>query len=1557
MRITIRKKLILLLTVCVFAVAGAILLRMECLSASAKNEFEIDYIPIQSVCVYSESTVIRQGEEVLLGVDLQPVDAEKTVQNVEYRIIAGFTYASIDGNVLKVNSNAKVGAVITVKAVADGVTSENSILFTVGAVPVEKITITNTQSSISQGETLQLLCEIAPADATVKQLIYTISDGIRYASVSSAGLIRVSGKLPAGNLSITVTAMSKDSTQIVAVRTFNLYVPTATLNLSHSGNALPGEAVTLERICSANATEVAPEYEIVSGEEYVRNLNGNVLEIEEDIADFNPKIVVRTCRDGLSAEHVIDIFVPAKSIGVTTEKSMVKQGEMLELKVTVNPANATLNGLRYFIAEGDEKYARVTVDGIFAALVNPDVEIITVNVYAKLGDLISEALNIVIEKPSIILWADNCSPCCGDSVSLCTVFDGKIQSSGYQILVKSGGEFIEEISPNGVLTVVESIDVIKPQIVLATKVSEYISGDILISIKIPVTQIEIDNEYITEVEQQRIYSFKGHSLPLNADSVAEKLVYSIDCNSGIAEIYGNGVLRISSTAPVGSVININISGPDGVTKVHSVSVKTVYAESIRISEVTDSDGKLVSDGDSVLPGTVLDFTAEFTQPFNVTESQKNYSLEIIEGDTDVAVINGHSVIVNSKIDKRTPAFVVRVSSDQNESVIFEDFKVKVYVPVESVAITQHIYSVNENSRMDIRELLSASVYPANADLTDISYEIVSGKAYAYIDGEQVVVSGGLKSGSLSFTLRAYADGVASGQAVFEIYVKTENLSVTASNTNPASRIYSGETITLSSQVDEKATANNPIITIDSGAEYIDGNYKNGGLLGRSFKIKKNLTATRSAETMVIRLKAEQDGIVVSLTPIVIYVPVEKISLNLPSKVDRGGMLTVRPIFNGVTNAYVTNAAGDFRVEGPAERVSNGNTIKINQNAVAGSVITIKYISSDVDAVECVQRIQVNGLNNSFNAAYFNTANFSESFTIRYGQAIKGDKSVDITENMQVEEGGYTYVTVIYNGQPLSYYGISNCEIEFEVGKDCVICKEISLGYFQISVNGGTSGTQIIKFRFNVKDGAQNYRSDLQAVNVFKKFTEQSLKNCYISDKETQLETFGGEGASKFSEIKFTSSSGFGFTLTPEGKFVVTSSSATYDPVVKYTAKQIYNGLSYTVEGQATLSLPYNRIEKNGGTGGQNYVINIPGVRDKIKNDFKKTGYLFNGVGDGYAQKYGSDGTKTEDINGNATLYVDWKPITYIVIIHRYYDGKHREGEVKRYYMTYNAGQSISAPGLSGYHFEKWQGCNFDFYNTNSTFTTNLTVEQDKELHLDAYYGKDSSCVADGTLITLADGTQKAVEELDGSELLLVWNLHTGEFDASPILFIDSHGVKEYEVIKLYFDDGTVVDVIEEHGFWDCDINEYVFLRYDADKFIGHSFSKYVSEEDGVMRREKARLVNVEIAVETTNAWSPVTFGNLCYYVNGMLSMPSDTQSFINIFEVDGETMRIDAEKFEADIEKYGLYTYEEINAILPVPEIVFEAFGGQYLKVAIGKGLTTLTELANLFTMYQSYFE
>lgn len=229
---------------------------------------------------------------------------------------------------------------------------------------------------------------------------------------------------------------------------------------------------------------------------------------------------------------------------------------------------------------------------------------------------------------------------------------------------------------------------------------------------------------------------------------------------------------------------------------------------------------------------------------------------------------------------------------------------------------------------------------------------------------------------------------------------------------------------------------------------------------------------------------------------------------------------------------------------------------------------------------------------------------------------------------------------------------------------------------------------------------------------------------------------------------------------------------------------------------------------------------------------------------------------------------------------------------------------------------------------------------------------ESSCISAGTFITLADGSQVPVESLTGNEMLLVWNMYTGRFDVAPILCIDSDPLSLYEVIRLSFSDGTTVDVISEHGFFDVDLNKYVYLDEHAADYIGHCFLKQGT--DGMVQ---VTLEDVSIVRESTAAYSPVTYGHLCYFVNGMLSMPGGIDGLFNIFEVDGETMMYDAEAMAADIEKYGLYTYEELNALVPVPEVMFDAVNGQYLKVAVGKGIITIEQIGELVERYADLFE
>lgn len=279
----------------------------------------------------------------------------------------------------------------------------------------------------------------------------------------------------------------------------------------------------------------------------------------------------------------------------------------------------------------------------------------------------------------------------------------------------------------------------------------------------------------------------------------------------------------------------------------------------------------------------------------------------------------------------------------------------------------------------------------------------------------------------------------------------------------------------------------------------------------------------------------------------------------------------------------------------------------------------------------------------------------------------------------------------------------------------------------------------------------------------------------------------------------------------------------------------------------------------------------------------------------------------------------------------------------------SANNGILNPIRSGYNFNGWY-TSADFTGTayeNIASAPNTTL-----------YAKwtEKSCVTEGTLITLADGSQVAVEDLTGNEMLLVWNMYTGSFDVAPILFIDCEPISVYNVIVLTFSDGTEVQVIDEHAFWDIDLNKYIFLREDAAKYIGDYFNKQIINENGDMDWLAVQLVDVEIIQKTTTAWSPVTYGHLCYYVNGMLSMPGGTEGLINIFDVDSAMMKYDEENMQEDLEEYGQFTYEEFAEIYDVPETIFNAFNGQYLKVSMGKGLITQNDILNLILRYSEFF-
>ena len=222
-----------------------------------------------------------------------------------------------------------------------------------------------------------------------------------------------------------------------------------------------------------------------------------------------------------------------------------------------------------------------------------------------------------------------------------------------------------------------------------------------------------------------------------------------------------------------------------------------------------------------------------------------------------------------------------------------------------------------------------------------------------------------------------------------------------------------------------------------------------------------------------------------------------------------------------------------------------------------------------------------------------------------------------------------------------------------------------------------------------------------------------------------------------------------------------------------------------------------------------------------------------------------------------------------------------------------------------------------------------------------------------TLVILSNGEKVAVEDLTGEEMLLVWDMEIGQFSYAPIIFVDNDPEREYEIIKLVFSDNTEVKIIDEHGFFDMTIGRYVYInKTNANVYLGHYFNKQVCDINDNLIYESVQLVNIIISTEITKAYSPVTYKHLCIYVNGMLSMPGGIDGLFNIFEVDVNVMKYNTQLMNEDITTYGVFTYNEFNLLIPVQEEIFNAFNGQYLKVAIGKGLITMLIIEELLDHY-----
>ena len=322
-------------------------------------------------------------------------------------------------------------------------------------------------------------------------------------------------------------------------------------------------------------------------------------------------------------------------------------------------------------------------------------------------------------------------------------------------------------------------------------------------------------------------------------------------------------------------------------------------------------------------------------------------------------------------------------------------------------------------------------------------------------------------------------------------------------------------------------------------------------------------------------------------------------------------------------------------------------------------------------------------------------------------------------------------------------------------------------------------------------------------------------------------------------------------------------------------------------------------------------------------------------------------TADNDYNSNQTVTftANWKVLSYdlsisqsnVTITVKNSSG----GTVLAGKVAYGTTLTVTFSTNSGYH-DGW--CKVNGASISSGYQFNMPADTVKITS----GATQNSCIALGSLITLADGSLTAVENLQLRDEVLVFNHETGLYDVSNIIFLDHHGFNIYDTLTLCFEEDVYVKVIYEHGFFDNDLNEYVMVSEEnVNNYIGHNF--YFADYNENLIGRKLKLLSYKIEEEYTDAFSFTTAVQYNHFVNGMLAIPAGIDGIYNIFALNAD-MKYDTALMQADIEKYGLTSYEEWAEYLTYEEFIM--FNGQYVNVIVGKGMLTKEQIIEMLLMY-----
>jgi hypothetical protein len=196
-----------------------------------------------------------------------------------------------------------------------------------------------------------------------------------------------------------------------------------------------------------------------------------------------------------------------------------------------------------------------------------------------------------------------------------------------------------------------------------------------------------------------------------------------------------------------------------------------------------------------------------------------------------------------------------------------------------------------------------------------------------------------------------------------------------------------------------------------------------------------------------------------------------------------------------------------------------------------------------------------------------------------------------------------------------------------------------------------------------------------------------------------------------------------------------------------------------------------------------------------------------------------------------------------------------------YTLTVNPGSNTyTSPGLSNLN------------SSGNDFITQITIASGPNACTSNIFTSawDVICLVEGTMITMADGSHKAVEHIRYNDLIRVWNFDLGEFSEALPVFVKQEETytKHY---RFTFSDGTVLRTVGHHVF-NKQAGEFTMLVRDTTPVGTITFNEQ-GEEVTLISKE-----TIEESVKYYNVWTQY---HLNLFADGILT----SNRFNNIYPI------------------------------------------------------------------------